>query len=202
MGSSKHVVTRPQDVTIIDELPDEAPTHEYVPGEVTPNDPDTPVEQRFLLRILDHPDDHAMRMVYADWLEQRGQQAKAQFLQRTAADPPPVPGELRSFAAMLPAEWLSVVSRVPIEFCGARGQLARCPQRWEALASTDTTGVRHCQSCVRDVFFCASLDEVRTRGRQGACVAFSPALIPEQARDEYDGNDFLVGEISFEPDDR
>jgi hypothetical protein len=50
------------------------------------------------------------------------------------------------------------------------------------------------------VFFCASLDEVRTRGRQRECVAFSPALIPAQARDEYDGTDLLVGEISYDGD--
>jgi uncharacterized protein (TIGR02996 family) len=197
MGSSKHVVSRAPTATVIDDVPDEGPTHEYLPGEVTRTDPDTPVEQRFLLRILDNPDDHAMRMVYADWLETRGQQAKARFLQRTAAEPPPAPGELRSFAAMLPPEWLAVVSRVPIEHCVT---LARCPRRWEALASTDATAVRHCESCQRDVFFCGSLEEVRTRGRQRECVAFSPALIADQARDEYDGNDLLVGEISFDGD--
>jgi uncharacterized protein (TIGR02996 family) len=46
------------------------------------------LDEPFLQSILDHPDDDAPRLVYADWLEERGETARAELirLQCTAGD--------------------------------------------------------------------------------------------------------------------
>ncbi len=46
-----------------------------------------------------------------------------------------------------------------------------CPRRWEALRVTDDPGVRHCQVCARDVFFCSSTEETLEHARSGHCIA-------------------------------
>jgi hypothetical protein len=54
-------------------------------------------------------------------------------------------------------------------------ELRACPQDWNELASTDEPDVRHCASCERDVFFCASDRETLERAGRGDCVArFEP----------------------------
>jgi uncharacterized protein (TIGR02996 family) len=57
-------------------------------------------QQALLLTILEHPDDDAPRLVYADWLEERGdsdQTARAYFIRRqialSAIDPAELSGE-------------------------------------------------------------------------------------------------------------
>jgi uncharacterized protein (TIGR02996 family) len=38
-----------------------------------------PEEERFLVALLDNPDDHLLQLVYADWLEERGD-PRAEYL--------------------------------------------------------------------------------------------------------------------------
>src|SRR3954471_9486928 len=38
------------------------------------------LQDGFLADIIEHPDDDAPRLIYADWLEENGDQARAQFI--------------------------------------------------------------------------------------------------------------------------
>jgi uncharacterized protein (TIGR02996 family) len=191
-----------------EDLWDEAVTGEYGVEEWkqdqrTPADPDTPVEMRFVLRLRDNPDDLAMRMVYADWLEERGQAQKAEVV-RLLAEPPaegtPAMARLRLAVVSLPGDWVATVGRAPIERCGVEMKF-KCPMAWEALASTDNSNIRHCGECKRNVYFCGNIDEVRYRGQRGDCVAFSPRLVRARAIDEYDGLDEPTPNVLADVDD-
>ena len=52
-----------------------------------------------------------------------------------------------------------------------------CPKRWDGLAPTGTDRVRHCAQCSKSVYFCASIDEARERGRRHECIAIDAALV-------------------------
>jgi uncharacterized protein (TIGR02996 family) len=160
-------------------------------------DADTPVEQRFLLQLRDTPNDLEMRMVFADWLEERGFVNKAEVV-RLLADPPIDGSEamrlLRQASQYLPPDWLAIVSRSPIERCAVSFAF-KCPLKWDALASTDAPTIRHCDRCDRQVHFCSSLDQVREHGAIGNCVAFSSALVRAQALDAYD-EEIMMGEVA------
>ena len=49
----------------------------------------------------------------------------------------------------------------------------RCPLKWENLFATADPRVRHCQSCDRDVHFCASDAETIAHAEEGHCIARS-----------------------------
>lgn len=46
-----------------------------------------------------------------------------------------------------------------------------CPRTWEGLAPTDDPGVRRCEACRQDVYFCATDEETREHARAGHCIA-------------------------------
>jgi len=203
-------------ILVFDHLPvripesfEDAVTRPYATDEwenqTTPNDVDTPVEQRFLLHVRDNPIDLDMRMVFADWLEERGRVAKAEFLrlvlQGGVQTNPVLETRLRLLAEQLPPQWRAIVIRTQIEKCDVK--LAKqCPLSWESLVSTDDPAVRHCSTCERPVFFCVDLTTVRDRGRKGDCVAFCASLVREQALHSYDhdpdDDDMLLGEIALD----
>jgi hypothetical protein len=61
-------------------------------------------------------------------------------------------------------------------------ELRACPQDWNELAPTDEPDVRHCASCQRNVFFCASDRETLEHAGRGECVARlepDPADLPK-----------------------
>jgi uncharacterized protein (TIGR02996 family) len=79
----------------------------------------TPEDLGFLQAILSHPDDDTNRLVYADWLEERGD-GRAAFLRtevRLAATDPGDPAyvaleaELRALIPALDAAWLAAVGK-------------------------------------------------------------------------------------------
>ena len=57
---------------------------------------------------------------------------------------------------------------MPIENCKFDFE---CPRQWTELARTDREGVRHCGACKQAVYYCASIEEARSRAATGACVA-------------------------------
>ena len=162
----------------------------------TRNDPETPVEHRFLLRLRDNPDDLAMRMVFADWLEETAQVEKAETVRLLAEVP--VEGShamirLRLLGTTLDREWMAIVSRAPIDKCPTQNLQFRyqCPKSWESLTSTDDATVRFCNQCSKNVHFCSSLTEVSDHASSDHCVAFSPRLSRTEALQEYDRNSFF-----------
>jgi uncharacterized protein (TIGR02996 family) len=163
-------------------------------------------ENDFLRALLVSPADDTLRMIYADWLDERGDdesKAKAQFLRVTVRLMGPITRvgwrharrmELHELALELPGEWLAVVSRLRVENCAncleaARkadvDELARhgilfnlvCDKRWDELTATDHPTVRHCDACQKSVYFCDNVEAARKHVRQGHCVAVSLGVI-------------------------
>ena len=94
------------------------------------------MEEGLLSAILASPEDEALRLVYADWLEERGD-TRAAFLRAEvalAAAPADdlrragLQARLQEAGARISPAWPAAVSRVPIENCGVEFRF-RCPQR-------------------------------------------------------------------------
>lgn len=173
----------------------EWPVLEWERDVATHVDPDTPVEHRFLLRLRDNPDDLAMRMVFADWLETTAQVEKAETVRLLAEVPvegSPEMTRLRLLGTTLDREWMAILSRAPIDKCPTSNLQFRyqCPKSWESLESTDDATVRFCKQCSKNVYFCSSLPEVRDHASKERCVAFSPRLSRAEALREYEYSDF------------
>ena len=162
-------------------------------------------EDDFLRALSQNPSDDALRMIYADWLDELGDEEsrkKAQFLRVTVRLMGPIQRvgwrsarrkELHELAQSLPGAWLAVVGRLRIENCeraAVREGLARqgfvfnvvCDKRWDELTATDAPTVRHCDACDRSVHYCDTIDEARTHARRGECVAVNLGVI-RQPRD-------------------
>jgi hypothetical protein len=123
-------------------------------------------------------------MVYADWLEERGQHARAEFLRvqqemiALAVDDPRFRGRsarLRELAATIDVQWRRKIARPAIENCVAFD--FRCPKEWGALAPTARSNVKHCDACDKDVFYCIDVPEARRHAERGACVALDLASV-------------------------
>ena len=161
-------------------------------------------ESGFLNAIAAAPADDTARLVYADWLDERGTEEaarKAEFLrtQHAMTLPPrrrPHLTDLRErvawLARTLPPEWLAVVSRLCIDNCGAAGNrvLSRvpltfayeCPKQWADLRPTGDPTVRFCTACEQNVYYCDSIQQARRRVIEGRCIAVDVA-IPRKPND-------------------
>jgi uncharacterized protein (TIGR02996 family) len=82
---------------------------------------DDPTEQQLLAQLRDAPGDPATRLVYADWLEQRGEPGRAALVRHT--------GWPDALLHGTPA-WRAIVAAAPIEDCTEPG----CPAGWHAPA--------------------------------------------------------------------
>lgn len=111
----------------------------------------------------------ASRMVYMKWLEKRGEVVRAEFLRLDAAlaqispeDPrfPATRHRLLELAPRIGLDWRSRVSRSLIEGCTTT--TGRCPAYWRSLPS-DNDGVRTCNVCGDNVFYCVTIDLARSR---------------------------------------
>ena len=140
-------------------------------------------EDAFLRAILSNPKDDAPRLVYADWLDERGDEhssRKAHFLRLTARhltarsriERRHWDTKLRFAARNLDPDWLTVVSKLPIEKCAVRFEF-RCPKRWENLRATDDPNVRDCVACGKPVYHSNTIAEAKEHARRGDCVALS-----------------------------
>lgn len=173
-------------------------------------------EQDFLEAILDTPADDALRLVYADWLEERGDEEssrKSWYLRITAEIPPGAPPhrwppaqfvELRVLAARLATDWLAVVSRLPIEICpkvirteARRGAVIQeCPERqWDQLERSSDVRFRHCDACQGVVRYCETMIQARDHAPRGP-VAMDLAI----RRTAGDLRAIRSGELLDEPD--
>jgi uncharacterized protein (TIGR02996 family) len=149
-----------------------------------------PIGEQLLAAIAKHPNDAATRAVFADWLEERGLTAAAKLVRvqlaiaELDADDPRLASlsrSLRLLAERTPRELRWVIARAPIENCDVRFEL-QCPKRWDALAATETAGVRFCAACKSEVRYAVTVAEARKLARTGACVAVDPAQ-PRAAHD-------------------
>ncbi len=94
-----------------------------------------PTEHELLFAIRATPGDEGARMVYADWLEQRGRADEASFV-RKAGNLPPLAGV---------PEWRRITSRATISLC----ERVQCPGRWDLLLSDRISEeLRGCPRCM------------------------------------------------------
>jgi uncharacterized protein (TIGR02996 family) len=126
-----------------------------------------------------------MRLHYADWLEQRGETARAALLRldhalhAMSADDPrflPTLQRLRALAPSVSADWRSRVSRAAIEGCSAYS--GTCPMYWRALppeAPPEAAAARTCPACGDRVYYCLTLQLAQERVQQGQRVALDLA---------------------------
>jgi uncharacterized protein (TIGR02996 family) len=171
---------------------EEGPTTEWFPAP-----PLDPVEERLIAAISGR--DHASRVVYADWLEERGEVARAEFLRiqdrligMAAEDPAFREGRerLEELARGIDVEWRFAVGRPAIEGCLAF-QL-QCPREWGSLAPTDRADVRLCDACNRQVVYCDSLREARAHASAGDCIAVD-AAVPRRPGDLVEERRLVMG---------
>jgi uncharacterized protein (TIGR02996 family) len=137
-------------------------------------------EQRLLAAITSNQD-AASRMVYADWLEQRGDGVRAEFLRLqeslAAVSPEQLMDEtvlartarLRELAASIDMEWRYEVARPAVEGCATRFNF-KCPREWGAMDETERKDVRHCNACNKHVYYAATVEIARRHVEAGACV--------------------------------
>lgn len=125
--------------------------------------------------------DETSRTVYADWLEERSEHARAGFLRIEQLVTRLGPGDprfdactrqLRELMQHIDPAWRARVARPPIEGCPAFA--FRCPQRWDALARTEREDVRRCGTCRKHVRYYDNVDDARAAARAGRCVAIDP----------------------------
>ena len=163
-------------------------------------EPHDAVEAELVGSLRMRPNDDAIREVYADWLEEHGFDLRARLLRaETIAAQPGLDISVRIDNLAPPEDhaWRAVASRAPIERCV--GFRKPCPKSWSALATTANDAVRHCATCSRPVYYCASIDEARARGASQDCIAIDAAVARGEALTAYDGaDDILMGEIAGE----
>ncbi|HEY5935088.1 MAG TPA: TIGR02996 domain-containing protein [Kofleriaceae bacterium] len=175
----------------MDDFDEEAPTPIGSGRGVQPPLELDPDEMRFVDQINASPDDFPLRVVYADWLEQRGDLRKAELVRLMSVSPrenSPEFDRLRELAAPEPDDWIAILTRTSIVGC-EQVRARSCSQRWESLASTDRLRVRWCRECDHEVTFCASLDTVVHHSSLMNRVAYSPLLEHEQASACYNGEE-------------
>jgi uncharacterized protein (TIGR02996 family) len=155
----------------------------------------------FLRKLLENPADDTVRLVYADWLEERDDpesRTKAQFLRLAVRlnEPKRSPRwraarrkEMQPLAAKLPTDWLAVVSRLSIDYCGSKVEAANrfdflrqqfefvCDQDWAAMTPTGDAAVRLCEGCQQNVHYCGTITEARKQAERGHCVAVDLGII-------------------------
>lgn len=140
-------------------------------------------DEAFIADIVAHPEDPALRLIYADWLEDHDE-LRAAFLRREAErlalppdDPrmPDLADELLSLREAIDPDWVARLDRTRIERCPLKFK-PPCPQRWEQLRVLDQPDVRFCDACQKPVFHCGTLAEARAHKIRGECVAVDSRL--------------------------
>ena len=158
-------------------------------------------DDNFLAQLLAGPAANDTRLVYADWLEERGDPAsaaKAEFLRVTvelAAGRGPKGWRkarrkrLQELAAGLDTGWLAVVSRLAVENCQCKREDAEpgrrhdirfdflCERRWKGLRPTDDPAVRFCDGCRHNVYYCDTIGEARHHAWDQHCIAVDLGVI-------------------------
>ena len=162
-------------------------------------------ERDFLSKLLENPADDTVRLVYADWLDERADAestTKAQFLRLTARLNErkkvgkwhtALRKQMQPLAAKLPTDWLAVVSRLQVERCAGKERSAEsasgprmsmsqffnfvCDKRWDEMAPTDDATVRRCDQCDENVHYCDTIVTAREHAWEGHCVAVDLGII-------------------------
>ncbi len=160
-----------------------------------------PIEERFLAAIATNQD-AASRQVYADWLEERGDVARAEFLRLQeslvglsldeAVEPEALARatRLRELAASIDMRWRYEVARPAVEGCETRFNF-NCPREWSAMAETERKDVRHCNACNKHVYYAATVEIARDHVEAGACVVVD--ILPRRSHGDLRRRRVMMG---------
>jgi uncharacterized protein (TIGR02996 family) len=149
-------------------------------------------EDAFLQAITADPAGPTSRLVYADWLDERGDAAsaaKAEFLRLevklrlrakdakrlTKAEKGELRTRLLELRVGMDQDWLARLDRCRIENCAVEFAF-RCPNQWESLQPTEDAQVRHCDVCDQHVYHCGTISEAQEHALQQHCIAVDSRL--------------------------
>lgn len=146
-------------------------------------------EDAFLAGIRAEPKDDLRRLVYADWLDERGDdesRTKAEYL-RLVVHLAELSEEhpernwhtlcLRQLALKLPLVWKTRVTKAPVENCGVLWRF-QCPKKWDQMSPTEDEKVRFCTACRRTVHYYDSIEEARWQAENhGQCVVIDLGVL-------------------------
>jgi uncharacterized protein (TIGR02996 family) len=141
-------------------------------------------DRAFIRAILADPSDDAPRLVYADWLDERGD-VRGRFLRLEVElagllnlpTGPEAIGELRNLAREIDPKWIALVDRPRIVNCDRPHFRFQCPKKWEQLDPTEDDAVRFCETCQQKVYFCSSVQEAGEHARRDDCVAITTLAV-------------------------
>ena len=171
-------------------------------------------EVDFLREIEKSPTDETPRLIYADWLEEHGDE-RADYLRlecelhRLKHLTPQfieVSEKLRAMREDFDPHWLVAVGRTRVGNCAS---FSECPNKWEWLIATDKPLVRFCDQCRKHVHYCSSLSEAQRLAWEGECVAIDSAMMDAKLRTRQaegvsevleDMSQATLGVISFDDD--
>src|SRR5262245_7586449 len=143
-------------------------------------------ELDFIRAILDAPHDPSPRQIYADWLEERGDQAarnQAEFLRTECQLDSLSPSDktryklrqkLRALSKLIDVDWWRMLDSANVEYCITFE--FECPKRWDSLQLTDDSEVRHCDLCDKNVYHCQNVADARRHAAPGHCVALDSRM--------------------------
>ena len=140
-------------------------------------------DRAFLRTILANPVEVTAWLVYADWLDERGD-PRAEFIRlevkRTAYDTTQterfgIVAQLEDLRPKLDQDWVAIFDRPRIENCDERFAF-KCSKQWVKLKGTDDLTVRYCDSCQKEVYYCHTVRDAYEHARNGDCVAVSEAV--------------------------
>lgn len=147
-------------------------------------------ESTFLEAILANPSHTALRLAYADWLDEHGDaqsSCRSEYL-RVECELDSLPprssrrrklrDQLGQFRASVGDDWWRMLDYARVQYCVQFTY--RCPQRWDMLTPTADPAVRLCAECNEQVHYCRTPSEAHQRADQGQCVAIDVrmALLP------------------------
>lgn len=113
--------------------------------------------------------DSASRLIYADWLEGRGDLERADIVRRLAEGDAP-DQELLVALAPTNVRWRARVLEPTIEQC-TRGD---CPKHWGALERTPRADLRRCDRCLKLALYCVNGGQAAEHCKAGGVVVFDP----------------------------
>lgn len=173
---------------------------------MTLGDPPPEREQEFLRHLEENPADDAMRVVYADWLEENGRASAAHFIRAQldlATMKPDSPAfldakdVLHALSGSFPAHWRRTIARPEIENCGVRFEL-QCPKQWTELQATVDPNQRFCGTCQRNVHYAPTVTAARRLALAGACVVVDVAQ-PRRFNDLADEERYVLAGMIAPP---
>ena len=117
--------------------------------------------------------DAASRLVYADWLEERGDVGRAAIVRDLVGGRRP---DVELLERLVPTNvrWRARVLEPPIEACPRQ---AACVGHWGKLERCERADLRRCGACTKLVRYCVGAGQAREHIAAGGTVVFDPFVV-------------------------